>query len=148
MRHLAVKAASLTGVRHRGIMVLVISTNGAPLGFSITSALKTAAKTAYHTAQDPRAQALVAAAGQAYAPGTTSQVMQVTHKVQGQIRRARQIMNPGGGQAPAPAPAPDAGPPPDDAGPPDAGPPLKPQHGMLLVGGAIGAVLLVLLLTK
>ncbi len=124
-----------------------------PLGFSITSALKTAAKDAYSVARDPRAQALVAAAGQEYAPGATSQVMQYTHQVQSQIRRARAFMNQGhvvmvpAGQAPPPGavPVPDGGG--ADAGPPDDVP-LKPQHGMLLVGGAIGAVLLVLLLTK
>lgn len=138
-------------------MSLVIVSGGPPLGFSITSALKSVAKTTYDVAKDPRTQALVAAAGQQYAPGATSQVMQVTHNVQQKIRQARRFLNPQGqvvmvqpGQMPPPGAVP-APPPVDDAGPPDdggGGPPLQAHHGMLLIGGAIGAVVLVLLLTK
>lgn len=138
--------------------LVIVNGSGPPLGFSITSALKSVAKTTYNVAQDPRAQALVAAGAQAYAPETTAQVMQATHRVQGQIRRARAFMNQGRvvmvqpGQAPPPGavPMPDQGPPPpsDDGGGGGDAPPLQAHHGMLLVGGAIGAVLLVMLLTK
>lgn len=138
--------------------LVIVNGSGPPLGFSITSALKTVAKDAYSVAKDPRAQALVAAGAQTYAPGATAQVMQVTHQVQGQIRRARRFMNQGRvimvqpGQAPPPGAVamPDQGPPPpsDDGGGPPDDVPLQPHHGMLLVGGAIGAVLFVLLLTK
>jgi hypothetical protein len=113
-----------------------------PLGFSITSALKTVAKDTYSVARDPRAQSLVAAAGEEYAPDTTSQVMQVTHNVQDKIRQARGFVNQGRPGRVGPGPGIDPGPPMDD----DI--PVKPQHGLLLVGGAVGAILLVLLLTK
>lgn len=126
---------ALSTSRHH-VLVIV---NG-PLGFSITSALKTAAKDTYSVARDPRAQALVAAAGEEYAPDTTSQVMQVTHNVQDKIRQARGFVNQGRPGRVGPGPA-DAGQPFDDI-------PVKPQHGLLLVGGAVGAILLVLLLTK
>lgn len=114
----------------------------APLGFSITSALKTAAKDTYQVASDPRAQALVAAAGQAYAPGTTSQVMQVTHRVQSDIRRARQFWYGGHpvmvqpGQAPPPGAT--------EEPPPPEGLPVQDSH--MLVYAGIGAGLLLLLL--
>lgn len=137
--------------------LVIVNGSGPPLGFSITSALKSVAKTTYNVAQDPRAQALVAAGAQAYAPETTAQVMQATHRVQSEIRRARRFMNQGRvimvppGQAPPPGavPMPDHGPPsPSDDGDSGDAPPLQAHHGMLLVGGAIGAVLLVMLLTK
>jgi len=114
----------------------------APLGFSITSALKTAAKDTYQVASDPRAQALVAAAGQAYAPDTTSQVMQVTHRVQGDIRRARQFWYGGHpvmvqpGQMPPPGAT--------EEPPPPEGLPVQDSH--MLVYAGIGAGLLLLLL--
>lgn len=135
--------------------LVIVNGSGPPLGFSITSALKSVAKTTYNVAQDPRAQALVAAGAQAYAPDATARVLQTAHQVQGQIRRARAFMNQGRvimvqpGQMPPPGavPVPDQGPPAsDDGGASDI--PVQPHHGLLLVGGAVGAVLLILLLTK
>lgn len=135
-------------------MRLVIVSGAQPLGFSITSAIKSAASTAYHVAQDPRAQALVAAAGQEYAPDTTASVMRTTHQIQSQIRAARRFVNDQGrtvvvqpGQTPPSGfvPADAAG---NDAPAPGGDVPLQSHHGLLLVGGAVGAVLLVLLLTK
>lgn len=116
-----------------------------PLGFSITSALKTAAKSTYHAAQDPRVQGLVAAAGQAYAPGATSQVMQVASRAQAEIRRARTFWYGGKKIVVQPGMAPPPGatemPPPDEGPPP--GPPVK-SHMLLYAG--VGAGLLVLIL--
>jgi hypothetical protein len=115
-------------------------------GFNPFSAIKTAAKDVYSVARDPRAQALVAAGGQAYAPGATSQVMQATHSIQDNIRNARRFLNPQGqvvmvpaGQAPPPGSTPDGG------GSPDGGE-LPVQNSHMLVYAAVGGGLLLLLL--
>ena len=130
-------------------------TTASPLGFSITSALKTVAKDTYQVARDPRAQALVAAGAQAYAPGATSQVMQYTHQVQGQIRRARKFWYQGQpvmvqpGQAPPPGATPDNTPPPDDTSEaPGAQLPVQNSHMLVYGGLAAGALILLLLLKK
>ena len=116
----------------------------APLGFSITSALKTAAKDTYQVASDPRAQALVAAAGQAYAPGVTSQVMQTTHRVQSDIRRARQFWYGGHPVMVQPGQMPPPGATEEPPPPPEEGLPVQDSH--MLVYAGIGAGLLLLLL--
>jgi hypothetical protein len=117
-------------------------------GFNPFSAIKTAAKDVYHVAQDPRAQALVAAGAQAYAPDQTSEVMQFTHQVQSNIRRARRFMDQGrvitvpAGQAP-----PAGAVPMDDGGGGGGGLPVEKSH-MLLYAGAAGAALILILLLK
>lgn len=124
-------------------------------GFNPFSAIKTAAKDVYHVAQDPRAQALVAAGAQAYAPDQTSQVMQFTHQVQANIRRARRFMDQGRvilvqpGQAPpaGAVPMPDPGPVDDGGGDGGGGLPVQKSH-MLVYAGMAGAGLILFLLLR
>jgi len=127
-----------------------VITQTPPLGFSITSALKTVAKDTYHAAQDPRVQGLVAAGAQAYAPGTTSQVMQAASRAQAEIRRARSFWYGGKKIVVQPGMAPPPGatemPPSDDDSPPSGGPVVK-SH-MLLYAGIGAGLLLLVLLTK
>lgn len=130
-------------------------TTASPMGFSITSALKTVAKDTYSVASDPRAQALVAAGAQAYAPETTSQVMQYTHQVQSQIRRARRFWYQGRavmvqpGQMPPPGATPDNTPPPDDTSEaPGAQLPVQNSHMLVYAGVGAGVLLLLVLLKR
>jgi hypothetical protein len=134
-----------------------VITTASPLGFSITSALKTVAHDAYQVASDPRAQALVAAGAQAYAPDQTAQVMQYTHQVQRQIRKARRFMDQGRvimvqpGMAPPPGamPMPDNTPPPDDTSEaPGAQLPVENSHMLVYAGVGAGVLFLLLLLKR
>jgi hypothetical protein len=124
-----------------------VITTAAPLGFSITSALKTVAKDTYQVAQDPRAQALVAAGAEAYAPDQTAQVMQATHNIQHQIRRARRFMH--GDQVimvqPGQSPPPGAVPM-DDSG--DGQLPVENSHMLVYAGVGVGVLFLLLLLKR
>ena len=132
-------------------------TTASPLGFSITNAFKTVARDAVSVARDPRAQALVAAGAQAYAPDATSQVMQYTHQVQSQIRRARRFMDQGRvimvqpGQAPPPGAVamPDNTPPADDDSETPGGQlPVQNSHMLVYAGVGVGVLFLLLLLKR
>jgi hypothetical protein len=137
--------------------VSLVITTASPLGFSITNAFRTVAHDAVAVASDPRAQALVAAGAQAYAPDATSQVMQYTHQVQRQIRKARRFMDQGRvimvqpGQAPPPGAilVPDNTPPPgDDSEAPGAQLPVENSHMLVYAGVGVGFLFLLLLLKR
>lgn len=137
--------------------VVDVITTASPLGFSITNAFKTVARDAVSVARDPRAQALVAAGAQAYAPDATSQVMQYTHQVQSQIRRARRFMDQGRvimvqpGQAPPPGAVamPDNTPPADDDSETPGGQlPVQNSHMLVYAGVGVGVLFLLLLLKR
>jgi hypothetical protein len=124
-----------------------VVTTASPLGFSITNAFKTVARDTYSVASDPRAQALVAAGAQAYAPGATSQVMQVTHTVQDDIRRARKFWDHGQpvivqpGQMPPPGAT-------LDPGPDGDGQVVQNSHMLVFAGIGAGVLLLLLLMKR
>ena len=132
-------------------------TTASPLGFSITNAFKTVARDAVSVARDPRAQALVAAGAQAYAPDATSQVMQYTHQVQSQIRRARRFMDqgrvimvqPGQATPPGAVAKPDNTPPADDDSETPGGQlPVQNSHMLVYAGVGVGVLFLLLLLKR
>jgi len=107
-----------------------------PLGFSLPSAITSVARSAYHVAADPRAQAAAAVIGTEYAPDTTAQVQQYARSVSRNIRQARQAFDPVYGQQMMPTP---------DAGY-DAGGSMPVQHSNMLVYAGIGAGALILFL--
>lgn len=117
------------------------------LGFSIKSLVSDVA----HVATDPRAQALVAAGAQAYAPESTAQVVSATQQALSKYRGAKRFIDrsTGKGRGHGPRMMPEM-PPPEMNMEPDGGPIVAPvQHSNILplaIGG--GALVLILVMLK
>ena len=113
------------------------------LGFSI----KSFAQDVAHVATDPRAQALVAAGAQAYAPGSTAQVVSATQQALQHYHQAKRFIDRSTGKR---GPRMMTMPPPEMNMEPDGGPIVAPvQHSNLLplvIGG--GALVLILVMLK
>lgn len=65
---------------------------GQPIGASFTSVVKSAAKSAYSVAQDPRVQRAAVAAAQAYAPKQYAQATMYADRARGLVRQPRPMI--------------------------------------------------------